>query len=203
MWHSANRATRASGRFFISVCLPFPLAGRPFHRFAPGILDNLACVIGICTGGRFVSAPLPGFSPYVLADVAILRVGRSFLKPSNVRLESHTPTRQPNIDCTLQRNKNFGRSALLNPRARASPQSRLFPLNCVIEEPVIQNAETIHKDTQKSSEVDLAEIPRARAKTNTLFLILSLTLRYRSGLTKWFLLWFCVICNTLYKYKRE
>gem|GEM_PF-3094664 len=37
-----------SGRFFIGVCLPFPLAGRPFHRFAPGILDNLACVIGIC-----------------------------------------------------------------------------------------------------------------------------------------------------------
>jgi hypothetical protein len=143
--------------------LPFPLAGRPFHRFAPGILDNFACVIGICTGGRFVSAPLPEFSPYVLADVAILRVGRSFLKPSNVRLESHTPTRQPNIDCTLQRNKNFGSPALPNPRARASPQSRLFPLNREVEETVIQNAEAIHEDIQKKArEVNLTETPSAR-----------------------------------------
>jgi len=28
-----------SGRFFIGVCLPFPLAGRPFHRFQPSILN--------------------------------------------------------------------------------------------------------------------------------------------------------------------
>ena len=48
MWHSANRATRTSGSFFISVCLPFPLAGRPFQRFASSILNNLACFIGIC-----------------------------------------------------------------------------------------------------------------------------------------------------------
>jgi len=32
--------------------------------------------------GRFVSAPEPRLSPYALADVAILHVGRSFLKPS-------------------------------------------------------------------------------------------------------------------------
>jgi len=31
--------------------------------------------------GRFVSAPEPRLSPYALADVAILHVGRSFLKP--------------------------------------------------------------------------------------------------------------------------
>lgn len=48
MWHSADRATRTSGRFFISACLPFPLAGRPFHRFSSGILNNLACIIGAC-----------------------------------------------------------------------------------------------------------------------------------------------------------
>ena len=28
-----------SGRFFIGVCLPFPLAGQPFHRFTPSILN--------------------------------------------------------------------------------------------------------------------------------------------------------------------
>jgi hypothetical protein len=28
-----------SGRFFIGVCLPFPHAGRPFHRFQSGTLD--------------------------------------------------------------------------------------------------------------------------------------------------------------------
>ena len=33
--------------------------------------------------GRFVSAPEPRLSPYALADVAILHVGRSFLKPSS------------------------------------------------------------------------------------------------------------------------
>ena len=37
-----------SGRFFIGVCLPFPLAGRPFHRFALGILNNLTCIIVLC-----------------------------------------------------------------------------------------------------------------------------------------------------------
>jgi hypothetical protein len=31
--------------------------------------------------GRFVSALLPRLSPCILADAAILRVGRSFLKP--------------------------------------------------------------------------------------------------------------------------
>jgi hypothetical protein len=35
LWHSANRATRASCRYVISDRLPFPLAGRPFHRSHP------------------------------------------------------------------------------------------------------------------------------------------------------------------------
>ena len=35
LWHSANRATRASCRLVISDCLPFPHAGRPFHRSHP------------------------------------------------------------------------------------------------------------------------------------------------------------------------
>jgi hypothetical protein len=48
MWHLANRATHALGRFLTGVCLPFPPAGRPFHRFASSILDNLACLIGTC-----------------------------------------------------------------------------------------------------------------------------------------------------------
>ena len=37
-----------SGRFFIGVCLPFPLAGQPFHRFAPSILNSFKCIIGSC-----------------------------------------------------------------------------------------------------------------------------------------------------------
>ena len=40
LWHSANRATRALGRFLIGDCLPFPLAGRPFHRFQVGALTS-------------------------------------------------------------------------------------------------------------------------------------------------------------------
>ena len=56
LWHSANRATRALGRCFIGDCLPFPLAGRPFHRFQVGALD-LTKVSSPSPTGRFVSAP--------------------------------------------------------------------------------------------------------------------------------------------------
>ena len=61
LWHSANRATRALGRFRIGDCLPFPLAGRPFHRFQVGALSvtNASSPSPI---GRFVSAPLPTLS---------------------------------------------------------------------------------------------------------------------------------------------
>ena len=46
-----------SGRFFIGVCLPFPLAGRPFHRFHPASSTLSLRIMVNCTGGRFVSAP--------------------------------------------------------------------------------------------------------------------------------------------------
>lgn len=36
-----------SGRDFIGVCLPFPLAGRPFHRFQTSRLNLTKCIIAI------------------------------------------------------------------------------------------------------------------------------------------------------------
>jgi len=112
-WHSANRATRALGRFLISVCLPLPLAGRPFHRFASNILNNLACVIGTCwmdvsfllrsQGSRLT--PLRALQYYVWAE---------FPQASFARLESHSPTRQPKIYYVTGGNKNFGNLILLN-----------------------------------------------------------------------------------------
>ncbi len=50
-----------SGRYFIGDCLPFPLAGRPFHRFQSSALD-ITNVSSPSLGGRFVSAPLPTLS---------------------------------------------------------------------------------------------------------------------------------------------
>ena len=58
-----------SGRFFIGVCLPFPLAGRPFHRFHPASSTLSLRIMVNCTGGRFVSAPLPRLSPSPLKGV--------------------------------------------------------------------------------------------------------------------------------------
>jgi hypothetical protein len=79
-----------SGRFFIGVCLPFPLAGRPFHRFHSSGL----CITNASwpfLGGRFVSAPLPDLS-VCPRGTAILRVGGV---SSPQRGDSHAPTHQP------------------------------------------------------------------------------------------------------------
>ncbi len=61
-------------------CLPFPLAGRPFHRFRTGGLD-VTNVSWPCPVGRFVSAPLPSFSACPVGDCNST-CGRSFLRPS-------------------------------------------------------------------------------------------------------------------------
>ena len=62
-----------SGRFFIGDCLPFPLAGRPFHRFQSSALDitNVSLPVWVdvsfllrCQGSR----PVP-------CGTAILHVG--------------------------------------------------------------------------------------------------------------------------------
>ena len=68
-----------SGRFFIGDCLPFPHAGRPFHRFQAGALDitNVSLPVQLdvsfllrCQTSRFV--PL-GYCNSTC--------GRSFLNP--------------------------------------------------------------------------------------------------------------------------
>jgi hypothetical protein len=81
-----------SGRCFIGDCLPFPLAGRPFHRFHSSALD-ITNVSSQSPGGRFVSAPLPtlsrcpeGLQFYMWAE---------FPQTQTFGSDSHTPTRQP------------------------------------------------------------------------------------------------------------
>ena len=106
LWHSANRATRALGRFLIGDCLPFPLAGRPFHRFHVGTL-SVTNASSTSPTGRFVSAPLPTLSRCSFWGAAILHVGGVSSDPSFFGSESHTPTRQPNQQRTLASNKNF------------------------------------------------------------------------------------------------
>jgi len=69
--HSAKRATRASRRQLPGVYLPFHLAGQPFHRFTPNILNTTHASSLMRQGGRSVSAPLPRFSPCTLADAAM------------------------------------------------------------------------------------------------------------------------------------
>jgi hypothetical protein len=76
-----------SGRFLISVCLPFPLAGRPFHRSTMAH-STLRMPHRQVQGGRVVSAPLPRLSPYPRRDCNSTR-GRSFLIPRRER-KPHT-----------------------------------------------------------------------------------------------------------------
>ncbi len=105
LWHSANRATRALGRFLIGDCLPFPLAGRPFHRFQAGALSvtNASSPVQLdvsfllrCQRSRV--APSRELQFYTWAE---------FPQTQNFGSESHTPTRQPNHQCALASNKNF------------------------------------------------------------------------------------------------
>ena len=78
-----------SGRFFIGVCLPFPLAGRPFHRFQIGalILTKASSPSPI---GRFVSAPLPTLSRCPNDEAAILHVGGVSSDPAFWVRKPHT-----------------------------------------------------------------------------------------------------------------
>ena len=77
-----------SGRYFIGDCLPFPLAGRPFHRFQSSALD-ITNVSSPSPGGRFVSAPLPRLSPCSQRDCNST-CGRSFLRPKFWVRKPHT-----------------------------------------------------------------------------------------------------------------
>ena len=76
-----------SGRYFIGDCLPFPLAGRPFHRFQSGALDitNVSLPVRVdvsfllrCQGSR----PVPGDCNSTC--------GRSFLRPKFWVRKPHT-----------------------------------------------------------------------------------------------------------------
>jgi len=107
MWHLANRATRASGRLLINVFSPFPLAGRPFHRFTSSILNNLACLIGNCwmdvsfllrsQGSRLT--PLQALQLYMWAE---------FPQTSRRGSKATHQLANPNIISVTRSNKNFG-----------------------------------------------------------------------------------------------
>jgi hypothetical protein len=84
----------ASLAVFMDAYLPLHFAGQPFHRFAPGIVQQLSMHHLHLQDGRFVSVLLPRLSPYILANAASLLSGRSFLKLWLAR--SHPPAHQPN-----------------------------------------------------------------------------------------------------------
>jgi hypothetical protein len=94
-----------SGRFFIGDCLPFPLAGRPFHRFQTGTLD-ITNVSSPSPGGRFVSAPLPRLSPCPMTDCNSTR-GRSFLRPIILGPKATHQLASPKCCMVTVSNKNF------------------------------------------------------------------------------------------------
>jgi len=74
LWHSANRATCALGRILISAVCPFHVQDGRF-TVSTQHPRQLSMPHWHLLGGRSVSAPLPGLSPYALAGVALLRVG--------------------------------------------------------------------------------------------------------------------------------
>ena len=125
-----SRATRTSGRCLISVCLPFPLAGQPFHRSTSSILNNFSMHHRHLQDGRFVSAPLPRLSPYAFTDVAILRVGgvsssldsKARKPPTNTPAKKHkmqtcairiTHTKCPSTNSYISDETGFSKKHLL------------------------------------------------------------------------------------------
>ena len=101
-----------SGRCFIGDCLPFPLAGRPFHRFQSGTLrvTNASLPSPV---GRFVSAPLPTLSRCPNDEATILHVGGVSSDPQIFGSDSHTPTRQPNRHSIIASNKHTHNRTLM------------------------------------------------------------------------------------------
>lgn len=101
------------GRFLTGVCLPFPLAGRPFHRFHFSILNNLACIIGNCwmdvsfllrcQGSRLT--PLRVLQFYLWAE---------FPQASHGGSKATRQLRQPKMYLRGVGNKNFGNLILLH-----------------------------------------------------------------------------------------
>ncbi len=92
-----------SGRYFIGDCLPFPLAGRPFHRFQPSALDitNVSLPVWVdvsfllrCQGSR----PVP-------CGTAILHVGGVSSDPKFWIRKPHTNSPAHN-NCALATNKH-------------------------------------------------------------------------------------------------
>ena len=91
-----------SGRFLISVCLPFPLAGRPFHRFTPTHSTLRMSHRQVRVDVSFLLRSQG--SRLIPEGTAILHVGGVSSFPEGN--DSHTPTRQPNSICTAAPNKH-------------------------------------------------------------------------------------------------
>ena len=107
LWHSANRATRALGRCLIGDCLPFPLAGRPFHRFQVWRTQRHKRVIAKSNWTfRFCSVANALALPQRRGCNSTR--GRSFLRPSIFWVRKpHTNSPAHMINSASEGNKNF------------------------------------------------------------------------------------------------
>ena len=93
-----------SGRFFIGDCLPFPLAGRPFHRFHAGGLDITKCVIAISGWTfRFCSVAKPLGLPHLELQ---FYMWAEFPQSPNSGTDGHAPTHQPKTESCMHANKH-------------------------------------------------------------------------------------------------
>jgi len=94
--HSAKRATRASRRRLPGVYSPFHLAGQPFHRIQPNILNTYACIIVPTPSWtcRFC-AVAKALALRPMRALRCLRGGRSFLTLHE--RDSRPPAHQPRL----------------------------------------------------------------------------------------------------------
>ncbi len=93
--HSAKRATRTSRRHLTGAYLPFHLAGQPFHRNPPNILNTFkACIIVVTLSGTYrFCAVAKALALRPMRALRRLRGGRSFLTLRE--RDSHPPAHQP------------------------------------------------------------------------------------------------------------
>ncbi len=84
LWHSANRATRASCRGSSASVCPFHLQDGRFIASNVGWSAFYGASSVNTPGGRVVSAPLPRLSPYAPRGCCNSTCGRSFLRPSRL-----------------------------------------------------------------------------------------------------------------------
>src|SRR3990172_2182501 len=108
-----------SGRDLISACLPFPLAGRPFHRFHQASSTPSRAHHGHTRRWTFRFCSVAKALAFPPKGGAILHVGGVSSDPSQFSgSESHTPTRQPTRLSASASNKNFHKPISIHEQTR-------------------------------------------------------------------------------------